>query len=217
MRRVELTFYAPGCEVHPTHTLLAERDYVDGAEMVHWNDAGEHMTHAFYVEGDPDEFAADLEATSEVRAYDLTPIGEDRFYAHVRAETTPVQRELFDAYHASGVVVTSTLEHTDDGGVTFEVVGTAEALQELHGAEPEGIEVEVERVGGTASGPETVVSTLSERQREAVEAALAAGYYDVPRTATSEDVAAALGCSASTASEHLRKAESTVLRALFGE
>jgi predicted DNA binding protein len=215
MRRVELTFYAPGCEVHPTHTMLAERDYVDAAEMVHWNDAGEHMTHAFYVEGDHDAFAADLEATPEVQAYDFTPIGEGRFYAYVRAETTPVQRKLFDTYHASGVVVTSPLEHTGDGGVTFEVVGTAEALQALHGAEPEGIEVEVERVGGPASDPETVVSTLSERQREAVEAALAAGYYDVPRTATHEDVAAELDCAPSTASEHLRKAESKVLRALF--
>ncbi|UPV74283.1 helix-turn-helix domain-containing protein [Halorussus limi] len=214
MRRLQLTFYAPDTEVHPLHTLMAERDFVSAAEMVHWNDAGETMTHAFYVEADREAFAAALDETPEVRAYDLTTVAEDRFYLHVRAGTTPVQRAMFDAYNRGGVVVTSSLEHTEDGGVTFEVVGTAEALQDLHGGAPDGIEVEVERVGGPSGDYETL---LSERQREAVEAAVAAGYYDVPRAASHEAVAEALDCSPSTASEHLRKAESTVLHALFGE
>ncbi|WP_137287503.1 helix-turn-helix domain-containing protein [Halorussus salinisoli] len=214
MRRVQLTFYAPDAEVHPLHTLMAERDYVDAAEMVHWNDAGESMTHAFYIEGDREAFVAELVETPEVQAYDLTPVAEGRFYVHVRAETTPVQRAMFDAYNEGGVVVTSTLEHTDDGGVTFEVVGTAEALQDLHGAAPDGIEVDIERIGGPSADYETL---LSERQREAVEVAVTVGYYDVPRSATHEDVAAKLDCAPSTASEHLRKAESKVLRTLFGE
>ncbi len=214
MRRVRLTFYALEAEVHPVHTMLAERDYVEAAEMVHWNDAGETMTHAFYVEGDAEEFAAELDGTPAVRAYDLTSVGTDSFYAHVRAETTPLQRRLFDAYHEGGAVVTSTLEHTDDGGVTFEVVGTADALQGFFDGAPDEIDVVIDSVGGPTADPE---ETLSERQREAVEAALAAGYYDVPRTATHEEVAKRLGCAPSTASEHLRKAESAVLHALFGE
>ncbi|NEU57192.1 helix-turn-helix domain-containing protein [Halorussus sp. MSC15.2] len=57
----------------------------------------------------------------------------------------------------------------------------------------------------------------TERQQEAVETAVAVGYYDVPRTATHEDVAAELACAPSTASEHLRKAESKVLQSRFGE
>ncbi|UPW00311.1 helix-turn-helix domain-containing protein [Halorussus gelatinilyticus] len=214
MRRVRLTFYAPDAEVHPVHTTLAERDYVEAAEMVHWNDAGETMTHAFYVEGDAEAFAAELDGTSAVQAYDLTTVGDECFYAHVRAETTPLQRRMFDTYHEGGAVVTSTLEHTDDGGVTFEVVGTAEALQAFHDGAPDEIDVVIDSVGGPTADPET---TLSKRQREAVEAALTAGYYDVPRTATHEDVARRLDCAPSTASEHLRKAESKVLHGLFGE
>ncbi|MFC6975764.1 helix-turn-helix domain-containing protein [Halomicroarcula sp. GCM10025709] len=61
----------------------------------------------------------------------------------------------------------------------------------------------------------TVETRLSDRQREAVEAALSLGYYDIPRTATHEAVADALDCAPSTAAEHLRKAESRVLHALF--
>ena len=217
MRRVQLTFYAPDVEVHPLHTMLTERDYVDAAEMVHWNEAGETITHVFRVEGDRELFAHELAQTPEVREYDLTPGDDGRFYAAVRADTAPVQQALFAAADREGLVVTSSLEHTDDGGVTFETVGETEALQAAFDAVPEGIEVEVERVGGAATDLAGPTSVLSERQREAVEVAVAVGYYDVPRTASHEAVAEKLGCAPSTASEHLRKAESKLLRALVGE
>jgi predicted DNA binding protein len=43
------------------------------------------------------------------------------------------------------------------------------------------------------------------------------GYYGSPRAGTVEDVADELGCARSTAAEHLRKAEATVLsRAVSG-
>jgi predicted DNA binding protein len=41
--------------------------------------------------------------------------------------------------------------------------------------------------------------------------AFEAGYYDVPREASRDDVARCLGCAPSTASEHLRKAERRVV------
>jgi predicted DNA binding protein len=56
---------------------------------------------------------------------------------------------------------------------------------------------------------------LADRQAELVEIALELGYYAVPRTASHEDVAGAAGCVPSTASEHLRKAEATLVRASF--
>lgn len=52
---------------------------------------------------------------------------------------------------------------------------------------------------------------LSDRQREALLAALDLGYYEHPRAATQEDIASRLGCEANTASEHLQKAEAKVL------
>jgi len=50
---------------------------------------------------------------------------------------------------------------------------------------------------------------------EAVRAALSVGYYAVPREATHEDVAAVLDCAPSAVSEHLRKAESALVRSVF--
>ncbi|MXR22550.1 helix-turn-helix domain-containing protein [Halobacterium bonnevillei] len=40
--------------------------------------------------------------------------------------------------------------------------------------------------------------------------AVDAGYYDVPRTASQDDVAAQLDCAPSTVAEHLRKAEAAL-------
>ncbi len=56
---------------------------------------------------------------------------------------------------------------------------------------------------------------MTERQREALEAALSVGYYEVPREADHEAVADAIDCAPSTAAEHLRRGEANALRALF--
>lgn len=66
------------------------------------------------------------------------------------------------------------------------------------------------------STPEVSGATLSDRQREAVEAGLALGYYEVPREASHEDVAEAIDCAPSTAAEHRRKAEAKLLRSTVG-
>jgi predicted DNA binding protein len=58
-------------------------------------------------------------------------------------------------------------------------------------------------------------SGLTERQREALEAAYRAGYFDWPRETTAEEVAETLDIAASTLTAHLRKAEATLLTELF--
>lgn len=61
-------------------------------------------------------------------------------------------------------------------------------------------------------------SLLSERQAEVVGLALAAGYYEWPRQTDAESLAAELDIAHSTFLEHLRKAESRLLRsALDGD
>ncbi|THE65808.1 DNA-binding protein [Salinadaptatus halalkaliphilus] len=48
---------------------------------------------------------------------------------------------------------------------------------------------------------------LTDRQREAVRTAYEMGYFEIPRTATLEDVATELGITASSLSERLRRAQ----------
>ncbi|KTG15468.1 bacterio-opsin activator domain-containing protein [Haloferax profundi] len=58
---------------------------------------------------------------------------------------------------------------------------------------------------------------MTDRQREALEAAFRAGYFDWPRDSTAEEVAASLDISSATLHGHLRKAENRLLDAFFGD
>ncbi len=59
---------------------------------------------------------------------------------------------------------------------------------------------------------QSILQSLTDRQKTTVETAYLAGYFDWPRESSGEEVAQRLGISAATFSEHLRAAE----RKLFG-
>jgi DNA-directed RNA polymerase specialized sigma subunit len=56
---------------------------------------------------------------------------------------------------------------------------------------------------------------LTDRQRETLRMAFHAGYFDWPRSADAETVAAEIGIAQSTLSQHLRTAERKLLEELF--
>ncbi len=59
--------------------------------------------------------------------------------------------------------------------------------------------------------PTDSVADLTDRQREAIEAAYRAGYFDWPRDSTAEEVAESMDISPPTLHHHLRKAQSKLL------
>ena len=61
----------------------------------------------------------------------------------------------------------------------------------------------------------TLDDRLTDRQRETLRLAFHAGYFDWPRNADAETVAAEMGIAQSTLSQHLRTAERKLLDALF--
>lgn len=70
-------------------------------------------------------------------------------------------------------------------------------------------------VSEPAGIPGEDVEDLTDRQREVVETAYRAGYFDWPRDSTAEEVADSLDIAAPTFHAHLRKAESSLLDGLF--
>lgn len=216
MNHIRLTLDAGGreAEVHPMYDVLVNDPAVERARATHWNFAGDELGIMHYVEGNREAFRKRLEAIPEVREYELTPAGE-AFYAYVRDATTGPLRELFGAVADSSAVVIPPVEY-EGGTVSYSVFGPAGEIESAIERVPDPIEVRVEAVGGMRGVPGLADSLLSDRQREALEAALDAGYYEVPREAGHEAVAAALGCAPSTAAEHLRKGEAAVLRAVLG-
>jgi len=63
--------------------------------------------------------------------------------------------------------------------------------------------------------PSDQLDRLTDRQREAIEAAYHAGYFNWPRDSTAEEVAESLDITSATLHSHLRKAERSLLTELF--
>ena len=63
--------------------------------------------------------------------------------------------------------------------------------------------------------PEHRLTELTDRQREALEAAYRSGYFNWPRDSNAEEVAETLGITSATLHSHLRKAEATLFEDIF--
>jgi len=76
--------------------------------------------------------------------------------------------------------------------------------------------VELDSLERSAGLPSVdILQGLTERQREVLATAIATGYYDHGSSIGIEDVAAELSLGSTTVWEHLSRAESTVMNALF--
>ena len=194
-----------------TNGVLVKR-----ATGLQWNYTGDALGILHYVVGDADALEAAMQEIPEVVGYDIERIDGQSCYVYVRDATTDSLQEMFGPISSGGLVVVPPIEYESDGTVAFSIFGPDDELQGVVTDISVLVDMTIEAVGGLARVRSAVETRLTERQREAVKTAVDLGYYEIPRTATQEDIAAELNCAPSTAAEHLRKAESQVLRAQFG-
>jgi DNA-binding CsgD family transcriptional regulator len=206
--RVRLGF--PRRTRHPMHNFLVDHPGMEREELWSWNFAGETPTTLFRVEGVREPYRERISDVDGVAEFELTGGGEDWFYAFVRANPGDDEWEWMLAFGHASIVVVPPIVYTDEGDAVFEVLGDPDDLRGLLAQLPDRVDTTVERVGDYDRGPRAA-SPLTDRQREVVAVAADLGYYEVPREATLEDVAAELGLAASTVSDHLRKAEAALV------
>jgi hypothetical protein len=215
MQRVRITV-DPGEADLP---LTFERATSDGTfgrvEVVNWNVATTPAAFLLHGRGDPARFGTLLEEDPAVERYELLPVTEGEWYCFVTGAGTRDARRLWEQFGSGSLMTIPPAVWNLDGSYTFTLVGTRADVQSAVDTVPDTASVTVEAVGGTDVAEGSLLDRLSERQRTALETAVDCGYYDVPRRATTADVARRLGCATSTAAEHLRKAESTVVRGLL--
>lgn len=215
MRTLHLSVRFPEEWRHPMHRFLEDSDAVWTDRLLHWNLATDGVDVAlFYIEADRKAYVDRLEAVESVVDYDVTPIDEESFYVYVHEQTRPPERRFRAAFRETGLVVLPPIEYLPDGTMELTLAGPGEDLRAMLDGLPEEVEASVEWVGTGEAGP---ASTLTDRQREALAAGLAVGYYEVPREGSLDDVAAELDCAPATASTHLRKAEAGLVRAVLGD
>lgn len=211
--RVRLTAGGREGEIHPMYDVLANAPFVDRATALQWNFVGDELGILHYVEGDIDAFEAAVTDIAPVLDYELEPAGDRAFYAYIH-DAVPDPFEQFTPTTGALVVVPPIHYHAD-GTVSLSLFGPDEQIRPFVEGISGPVDVEIEEVSGLGALAAAVETVLSERQREAAEAALDLGYYEVPREASHEDVADRLECAPSTAAEHLRKAEAKLLRSVL--
>lgn len=210
--RLTLEMGPSAASFHPMIAVMSGADAVERAQAIHWDFTGSDLFVVHAIEGDVDAFRSILETTPEVRAFEFVRRTDRSCYVAIRDATTDSLRDALSQYAEAPVSVVPPLVY-GDGTLTYSLLGARGAIDPLLEAAQDAFDVTVETIGGLATLPALAGSGLSPRQREALETALELGYYDVPRSASHDQVADRLGCAPSTAAEHLRKAEATVIRA----
>lgn len=211
VKYLDATLDLPPALQHPMERFLRGSDAVRREELLAWNTSPEDVEYAlFFVEGDREAYRDRIRDVESVREVTLTPIDRDSFYSYVCQETREEEEAWRRAFARRNLVVVPPLSY-DERGVRITVVGASADLQALLDDLPGGIDVTVHEVGDYDRRHATVAGGLTDRQLEAVAAAVDVGYYAVPRGGSLADVAAELDCAESTASNHLRKAESRVM------
>lgn len=99
----------------------------------------------------------------------------------------------------------------DDGSASMSLVGPQESISgTISEYEAAGISPDLRKLG-PYEGRKEPADSLTDRQQEVIQTAFELGYYEVPREASTEEIAAELDLDASTVAEHLQRAERNVL------
>jgi len=213
MKYLDVAVEMPARARHPMQEFCRRSDAMGRVELITWNATGESVEYAFFrLEGDLDAYRERIEAVESIRRYNLTPIDDDSFYSYVVQETREADRRWRRAFASRNLVVVPPIVYDENTRMRLSVVGDKDDLRALVEEFPEGFDLTVEEVGEYNRRRGTLGAGLTDRQLAAIEAAVDVGYYEVPREADLGAVADELGCAESTASNHLRKAESRVMR-----
>lgn len=104
-----------------------------------------------------------------------------------------------------------------EDGATLSLVGPQRAISgTVSEYESAGAAPDLRRLG-TFDARDDPMDRLTNRQREVVETAFDEGYYEVPRQASTNDVATRLDVDSSTVAEHLQRAERNLLSHHFAD
>jgi hypothetical protein len=197
------------------HAFAVDHGGYDRYELRHWDSTHDgKMTAIFEVSGPREPYEARLEQVETIETYEISEGADDRFALYVRENPEETDERLSEAFSQGSLVVLPPVEYRMDRTIGVRVVGQAEHVKAAVETAPPTVSVTVDHVGPYRAGLLPGGVTLTDRQRAAVEAAVAEGYYAPTRDGSVAAVAEQLDCSTGTAAEHLRKAEATVMQRL---
>jgi ribosomal protein S13 len=103
-----------------------------------------------------------------------------------------------------------------DGKVKFSFLGSEHQIKAfLEGIDGLGVHYKILLLSDLNLSPISPLNQLTEKQRDVLITAYRMGYYEVPRTTSSQQIAKKLGLVDATVVEHLRKAEQRLIRQII--
>ncbi|MCX2818858.1 helix-turn-helix domain-containing protein [Haladaptatus sp. F3-133] len=214
MRYYRYVLKPPGGYFHPLEEEILKGLDVERETVLHVSLLSNRDGVVVYgCEGETDELAERLDENTEIVESEIFSVDGDGFNLYVRFKPGSPATDLLEIADENGLIVDTPFDFTDNG-IEMTVVGKNERVQESlpeFMRLTENAETVLSQVGRYVPEESEFERTLTDRQREVIRAAVEVGYYDNPRRATHEDVAELLDCTASTAGEHLRKAEAKIM------
>ncbi|WP_276259386.1 helix-turn-helix domain-containing protein [Haloglomus litoreum] len=169
-------------------------------------------THFLWLVGENHhQFLEDLRGESAVESITVLDEFDDRVF--VRLHWNVLENPFLDLLDESDVVLVEARGTADGWEATLRFPDEA-TLRTFYEASEQGEHgVELRAINGARVDERGGTDVLSPVQRETLEAAFEAGYYDVPRAITIAELAAQLDRSEQAVSEALRRATANYLRA----
>ncbi|SDR29519.1 helix-turn-helix domain-containing protein [Natronobacterium texcoconense] len=212
MRTIRIAITHTAATIHPIHALVCEHPDVHRELLLYFSLSDGYETAINYLEGDPDVYERALQDL-EIDEYEVYPDGEDGCYSYLRDELDDYNKSLATAFRRDELAVVPPVEYLPDRRLLLTLVTTADEFQKITEEIPAEVSIDVLSID---SAPRAAGSTLTSTQRRAIETAWELGYYEIPRTADLEAVAAELDSAVSSVSDLLRRAHANLVAAELG-
>jgi predicted DNA binding protein len=217
MRYFDFTVTPADGALHPVDGLIAETPSVERVSIMHFDLLGDGTGVLLYrLVGDRPSLVSAVEDHEDVIAYDELDADGDQFHLYLHVAAGEPLSTVMDVAQKYALMIDTPIEFTGRGAVRMTVIGDHDLVGQAMDELPESISVAVDEVGTYTPDRRDMLSMLTDRQLEVFQKAVELGYYEIPRRTTHEEIADDLECAPSTVDEHLRKAESRVLRGLVG-
>ncbi len=131
------------------HRFMTESDAIKREWLVTWKVGVEDEIAytLFYIVGDREPYESALSAVETMESYDITPVRDQAFYAFVRGRETEQSRQFYAAFEQPTLMVVPPVAYRPHGVVLFDVVGEPATLEQVRDALPDGITVNVQKIG----------------------------------------------------------------------
>lgn len=167
----------------------------------------------YEIDGDAETLRTCLDRASEkVVEYSISA-ESDPLVAQLWFYPDEPLEQLLDVHQSFGVSVEFPIEYVSQDPATVEMVetGPRAELRDRIDQTREVADIYVSHVHRHEPSSQQRFRELTDRQREVLQTAAEAGYYQIPRETTHEEIAEDLGCSESVVGQHLRRAEAALV------